>query len=165
MTGLPPLRPNEALLHGCCLAVGGIGVLLLGAPGSGKSDLALRLIDQPGRGISGRIKETMLVADDQVVIRLVEDRLVASPPAILAGRLEVRGLGLAGLRHRSDAVLGLAVRLTARDTIERLPDMANSRFEILGHSLPMVLVDPAAASAPARIRAAVDWLVQRRESP
>lgn len=165
MTGRPPIKPLEALVHGCCLTIGTAGVLLLGKPGSGKSDLALRLIDQPGNGTSGGKKIARLVADDQVIIRLVHGRLVGSPPATIAGRMEIRGLGLVSLPHAAKAALTLAVRLSARETIERLPEMEKSRFEILGESLPMILVDAGSASAPARIRAAVDLLAARREEP
>ena len=165
MTGRPLTRPAEALVHGCCLSIGTAGVLLLGKPGSGKSDLALRLIDQPGSGISGEQKIARLVADDQVTIHLVEGRLVGSPPAVIAGRMEIRGLGLVNLPNAAEAVLTLAVRLSARETIERLPEMEQSRFEILGASLPMILVDANSASAPARIRAAVDLLAARRDGP
>ena len=63
---------EEALIHGTCIALDGEGVLLVGKPGSGKSDLALRLIDQPGSGLSGIPKTAQLVADDQVIIRKVE---------------------------------------------------------------------------------------------
>lgn len=149
---------EQTLLHGSCLSVGEAGVLLLGPPGSGKSDLVLRLIDQPGLGISGTLKQTQLVADDQVVIKLAGGQLVASAPPAIAGCLEIRGLGLAGLSHRAEVVLAFAVRLNSRETIERLPDTEKNRFEILGTSLPLVLIDPASASAPARIRAALDWL-------
>src|SRR5438034_3654427 len=151
----PPLTPPDAILiHGTCLAVGEVGVLLLGPPGSGKSDLALRLIDQPGLGISGEIKRTRLVADDQVVVRRKDEVLVASAPLVIAGKFEIRGLGLVAVTHAGDAMLGLAVRLTPLADIERLPDLSVSRYEMLGGAIPLVQVDPNQASAPARVRAA-----------
>ncbi len=149
---------DRTLLHGSCLSIGEIGVLLLGPPGSGKSDLALRLIDQPGHGISGVMKRAELVADDQVAVRLEEGRLIASAPSVLAGRVEIRGLGLVTLPYRAEVALAIAVKLAASGTIERFPDMEKDRYEILGTPLPTVLIDAASASAPARIRAAVDWL-------
>ena len=60
-----------------------------------------------------------------------------------------------------ETVLGLAVRLVPANTVERLPDLSDgpsSRYELLGEVLPLVQLDPAPASAPARVRAAVDWL-------
>lgn len=147
---------EQALIHATCLAIGGEGVLLLGQPGSGKSDLALRLIDGAGTGLSGRLRSALLVADDQVVIRRVEGRLIASAPPPLAGKLEIRGLGIAEVPIERDVPLRLAVRLTPAADIERLPDLARSRMEILGVSIALVLLDPEKSSAPARLRAALD---------
>lgn len=82
---------------------------MLGPPGSGKSDLALRLL---GRGFA-------LVADDQVLV--AEDRGVAAP-ATLRGLLEVRGLGIfEGLPVAEGAVLALAVELVPPEGVARLP--------------------------------------------
>lgn len=150
---------EEALIHGTCLAIGGCGVLLLGEPGSGKSDLALRLIDGEGAGLSGAVRGARLVADDQVAIRRQEGKLIASAPPALAGKLEIRGIGIVDLEIERDVTLGLAVRLTPAAEIERLPDLARARMEILGLAIPLVLIDPEKASAPARIRAAIDHLM------
>jgi HPr kinase/phosphorylase len=149
---------EEALIHGTCLAIGGAGVLLLGTPGAGKSDLALRLIDGEGKGLSGILRSARLVADDQVAVRRAGGSLLASAPHALSGKLEIRGLGIVELEAEPEAALRLAVRLTPAEEIERLPDLARSRMEILGLAIPLVLVDPASASAPARIRAALDHL-------
>lgn len=150
---------EEALIHGTCIALDGEGVLLVGKPGSGKSDLALRLIDQAGSGLSGKHKTAQLVADDQVIIRKVEGALVASAPASLKGKLEIRGLGIAELAVAEEARLRLAVRLTPSAEIERLPDLDRGRMDILGLALPLILLDPLNASAPARLRAALDQFV------
>lgn len=147
---------EEALIHGTCLAIGGEGVLLLGQPGSGKSDLALRLIDGAGSGLSGQMRGAMLVADDQVLIRRAEGRLIVSAPAALEGKLEIRGLGIASLPIERDVPLRLAIRLTPAPDIERLPDLEKSRMDILGLAIPLVLLDPEKPSAPARVRAALD---------
>lgn len=147
---------EEALIHGTCLAIGGAGVLLLGKPGSGKSDLALRLIDGEGKGLSGIMRSARLVADDQVTVRRAGDRLLAFAPQALRGKLEIRGLGIVQLTAEPEAALRLAVRLTPADEIERLPDFTQARMDILGIAVPLVLIDPGNASAPARIRAALD---------
>lgn len=151
---------EEALIHGTCLAIGGEGVLLMGQPGSGKSDLALRLIDQGGVGLSGRLREAQLVADDQVVIRRSEGVLMASAPPSLKGKLEIRGLGIAELPVVAEARLRLAVRLTPSTEIERMPDLGSARMDILGIAVPLILLDPHNASAPARLRAALDQFVK-----
>ena len=151
---------EEALIHGTCIALDGEGVLLVGKPGSGKSDLALRLIDQAGSGLSGKHKTAQLVADDQVIIRKVGGALVASAPASLKGKLEIRGLGIAELAVAEETRLRLAVRLTPSAEIERLPDLDRGRMDILGLALPLILLDPLNASAPARLRAALDQFVK-----
>ena len=156
MTG-PNLKPDQTLVHATCLSFGGAGILLLGPPGSGKSDLALRLIDQPGVGTSGLVKRAMLISDDEVMVRRQGDGLIAEAPAPIAGMLEVRGLGIVSLAAEATAKLVLAVKLVAAATIERLPELELSRFELLGLSLPLVEIDAAQASAPARVRAALDW--------
>jgi HPr kinase/phosphorylase len=147
---------DDALIHGSCVAIGDDGVLLLGVPGTGKSDLVLRLLDAEGAGISGVQRGTRLVADDQVAIHRNDNCLVASAPAPLSGKLEIRGLGIVEVDCLPDAILKLAVRLTPASEIERMPDLANARMDILGIGIPLVLIDPEKASAPARIRAALD---------
>ena len=122
-------------IHGSCVALDGAGVLLLGPPGAGKSDLALRLMD---RGF-------MLVADDRVDV----ENGIARPPAALAGLLEVRGLGLLRLPHLAQARLALAVRLGVSP--ERLPAPAIDAD--LG--LPVIALDPAGASAAQRVALAL----------
>lgn len=151
---------EEALIHGTCLAIGAEGVLLVGKPGSGKSDLALRLIDQGGCGLSGMFRQAQLVADDQVVVRRLADGLTASAPPALRGRMEIRGLGIAELAVAAETRLRLAVRLTPAAEIERLPDLRSARMDILGIGLPLILLDPLNASAPARLRAALDQFVR-----
>jgi HPr kinase/phosphorylase len=116
-------------------------VLLMGPPGSGKSDLVLRLLSQ---GFD-------LVADDRVNIA----DGIASAPEALAGMLEVRGLGVMHLPHRQQAALALVVALGALP--ERLP--LPSRHA--GLDLPQVGIDGTAASAPERVAMALDCALGR----
>jgi HPr kinase/phosphorylase len=128
-------------IHGSCAARDGVGVLLTGAPGVGKSDLVLRLIS---RGF-------VLVADDRVEI----DGLDARPPAALAGLLEARGLGIVKLPYLAPVRLVLAVEL-ARD-VPRLPYPArHPRLD-----LPLVRLDPERASAPEMVALALDCALGR----
>jgi serine kinase of HPr protein (carbohydrate metabolism regulator) len=131
-------------VHATCVAIGDKGVLILGPPGSGKSDLALRLIDGGA----------LLVADDRVEIRRDGGLLFASAPPSLAGKLEVRGLGIVDLPHAASVAVGLAVRLTAES--ERMPE--ERRHALLGLELPMIDIDPRQPSAPAKVRVAVRGL-------
>lgn len=131
-------------VHASCVVVENLGCLLLGPSGAGKSDLALRLVmDQKAR----------LVADDQVALARRADRLVASPPANLAGLIEVRGLGILHMSHRARVTLGLAVVLVPPDEVERLPE-ADEGIEYLGVSLPLLRLAPFEASAPHKVRLA-----------
>jgi HPr kinase/phosphorylase len=153
------MAQKQICLHGTCVSVNGEGILILGGPGAGKSDLALRLIDEPGFGISGGLQHSELVSDDQVIVARHEGKLVASAPSNISGKLEIRGLGIVALATQSSVPLSLVVKLQAQSTIERLPD--RSTFDILGLALPLVEIDAATASAPARLRAALNWLKQQ----
>lgn len=134
----------DTLVHASCLVVENVGCLLLGPSGSGKSDLALRLVMDHG---------ARLVADDQVVVERRLNRLVASPPASLAGLIEVRGLGIVRMPHRPRAMLSLALVLVERDEVERMP-AAEEGVEYLGVALPLLRLAPFEASAPHKVRLA-----------
>ena len=136
----------------------GDGVLILGEPGAGKSDLALRLIDEPGFGVSESLMLAKLISDDQVIITREKDRLIASAPSNISGKLEIRGLDIVTLATRPSVSLSLVVKLQTRSGIERLPD--HGTFDILGMALPLVEIDGNSHSAPARLRAALHWLRQ-----
>ena len=97
-------------IHATCVRIGRDGVLLIGKSGSGKSDLALRLI---GRGAK-------LVADDRCDICVERNRLVARTPKTIAGLLEVRGIGIVALPYIPSAVIVLVADLS--DRVERLPE-------------------------------------------
>ncbi len=128
-------------MHGSCASRDGQAVLLIGPPGSGKSDLVLRLL---GRGFQ-------LVADDRVFI---QDGTV-SAPAALFGLLEVRGLGIVRLPAIASAHLALVADLSER--ADRLPEPA-THAELC---VPLIRIDAAAASAPDRIALALDCALGR----
>jgi HPr kinase/phosphorylase len=128
-------------------APGDAGVLLLGESGAGKSDLALRLIE---RG-------AVLVADDRVDLFVLDNSLWARVPENLAGRLEVRGLGILAFPHREAARIDLAVQLTLPQDVLRMPEPAFFEppldLPLQAHP-PLVRLAPFEASAAAKIGAA-----------
>ncbi len=130
-------------IHATCVVVEETGVLLRGPSGSGKSDLALRLIDQGA----------VLVADDQVLLRREGGRLLADPPDILAGLLEVRGLGILKFPHRAPAPVGLVIDLEEPDRIERMPEPET--LSLLDKTIPLYRVTARETSAPIKVRLAV----------
>lgn len=119
--------------------LGDWAVLLRGPSGAGKSDLALRLIDRGG----------MLVSDDQTLLSAAGGRLVARPPATIAGRMEVRGLGIAELPHRAGVPVALVADLRPAAEIERLPEPAEEHF--VGVAVARIALDPAQLSAPGKL--------------
>ncbi len=131
-------------IHASCVAIEGRGVLLTGASGVGKSDVALRLIDSGAE----------LVSDDQTELRLVGAEILASPPTTLEGLLEIRMVGLLRLPFRPSAALALAVELVGvEEKCERLPEA--SFASLLGKSVRRLKLYGLAASTPAIIRAAL----------
>jgi serine kinase of HPr protein (carbohydrate metabolism regulator) len=133
---------SSETLHASCVAIGGRAVLISGRSGSGKSDLTLRLID---RGAS-------LVSDDYSIVRRVGKRLRASAPPNIAGKLEVRGLGLLDFEAVSEAPVCLMVDLARQ--AERMP-VTNEQVLIAGLKVPVVAVASLEASAPVKVELAL----------
>jgi serine kinase of HPr protein (carbohydrate metabolism regulator) len=138
------------MVHASSVAKDGRAVLITGPSGSGKSDLSLRLLDHG----------FLLVSDDQTLVRRNGDRLLASAPSQIAGKLEVRGIGIVEVEAVGDVPVSLLVEL--RSDIERLPDDSQSR-SILGIEVPVVSVDAMTASASSKVAIALDWLGLPRE--
>jgi serine kinase of HPr protein (carbohydrate metabolism regulator) len=121
-------------------------VLLRGPSGSGKSDLAMRLIETGGR----------LVADDQTELTRQGKAVIASPPARIAGLIEARGVGIVKLGRDQlvkRASVALLVDLAHPEQITRLPEPA--RENMLGIDLPVLALAPFEASACAKLRLAL----------
>lgn len=142
-------------LHATCVAIGGYGVLLRGPSGSGKSDLALRLIDQ--------YADAVLVADDRVDVVARDGAVHASAPSAIAGMLEVRGVGIVRVTYKDTAKVHLLVDLMDAEQIARLPEPAFE--EILGDALPRLVLAPFEHSAPAKLRQALRQIVAAEMNP
>jgi hypothetical protein len=130
------------MLHVSSVAIGGRAVLIAGASGHGKSDLALRLIDRGAK----------LISDDYTIVEAKDGRLWASPPATIAGKIEVRGIGILSFPPPDAPVpVGLLVDLDAEP--ERLPDPATTI--VSGQTLPTIALHGFEASAPIKLEAAL----------
>jgi len=133
-------------IHASCVVIGKSGVLLLGKSGSGKSDLALQLIDQGA----------VLVADDRTLVWVEKGALHARAPSTIKGLLEIRGLGIVAMPVRTQARVVLVVRLgqeAARlpaQSFWRPPAQLKPRVRV-----PEILLDARFAATPAKIRAAL----------
>lgn len=134
--------PRESI-HASCVSIGGRGVLIAGRSGSGKSDLALRLID---RG-------ALLVSDDYTLLHRTEARLIANAPPSIAGRIEVRGIGIVALAAEADVPVCLMADLDRLP--DRLPEAADE-VSILGAALPCLAFAGHEASAPVKLELALD---------
>jgi HPr kinase/phosphorylase len=131
------------IVHATCIAIDGRGILLLGAPGSGKSDLALRLID----------KGAELVSDDGTVVEARGGRLYGRCGPHIAGKLEVRGLGILDVEARVEALLVLALALDQH--IERLPHEPLQVRAFDGIELPVLALKPFEASTVIKVHKAL----------
>ena len=130
-------------VHATTVAVNGDGILIRGPAGSGKSDLALRLIDA---GAS-------LIADDYTKLEITNGRVFVSPPESISGMMEIRGIGVMHIGTSGPAPLAMIVDLVRHELIERLPEHLNT--EIMGMAIPVIEVDPFEPSAAAKVRMAL----------
>jgi len=133
---------DSSLIHATAVAIDGAAVLLRGPPGAGKSDLALRLIEDGAR----------LVADDQTLLRRADDRVLVRAPATIAGLLEVRGVGIVRVDSLDEAPLALIVDLVPSEQVERIPD--NRSEVVLGLAFPLIALAAFEVSATAKLRLA-----------
>lgn len=129
-----------ALKHASCVEFNGKGILIIGESGSGKSDLTLRLIDAGG----------ILIGDDYVELDIKNNEIVVKPAPNIEGMIEVRGIGLIEMVFKEECVLNLALELTDRKQIERLPEVVY--FEYEGVRIPQYKFDPFALSAIPKIK-------------
>ena len=146
------MREARELVHGTCVALGRRGALLRGGPGSGKSDLALRFTALPGEGEF----QPLLVADDQVWVEAGgSGALLASPPETIAGKIEVRGLGIVDVPFLAQAQLVLVCDLVGGKDAPRMPPEPWERAVIAGVPVPALKLAPFETSAPLKLKMAL----------
>jgi serine kinase of HPr protein (carbohydrate metabolism regulator) len=119
-------------------------VLIQGPAGSGKSRLALALIDAARQGL---IPFARLVADDRAHVEAAHGRLLVRPAEALAGLIEVRGLGIRRVAFEQLAAVGVLVELGAKDA-ERLPAPSRTQAVVAGIALPRLAVAAGADALP-----------------
>jgi serine kinase of HPr protein (carbohydrate metabolism regulator) len=137
-------EPSSALIQASAVAIAGRALIIEGPPGSGKSSLALALID---RG-------AMLIGDDGVALSREGETVFASPPPNIAGLLEIRGVGLVDLALAPLTPVALILSLSAQ--AQRLPDSIEQR-EILSVSIPILPFDPGTIAPAAR----AEWALRQ----
>lgn len=137
-------------VHATALVVDGRGILIFGASGTGKSSLALQLIDNAR--LAGRA--AFLVADDRVWLVQRNGRLVAEAPEAIAGLVEIRGFGPAPVQHEGAAVIDAAIWLVEPDAAPR--HRAGETHALQGIALPRL--DVAAGNPVQGARAVAAWL-------
>jgi len=142
-------------VHACAVLVGARALLIRGPAGSGKSQLAFKLITAAQ---SGLLPFARLVADDRIRLEPCHGRLLVRAPDTLAGLIEVRGLGIRHLPHEPVAVVGGVIDLAAADA-KRLPDQAE--IEVAGVRLPQLKIAEGHDPYPSVLA----WLTSKSADP
>ena len=105
-------------LHATLVAIDGVGILIRGASGGGKSSLAVSLL----RRAEAAGRHARLVADDQVLVEARGAAVFGHAPAAIAGMIEIRGVGILRQPFAGEARVELVVDLSGREALERLPE-------------------------------------------
>ncbi|OJY63644.1 MAG: aldolase [Sphingobium sp. 66-54] len=143
--------PDETV-HATSVAIEGRGVLIMGPSGAGKSDLALRLID---RGAT-------LISDDYTTLTARDGQLLLGAPPTIAGRMEIRHLGLVDMPHADTVPAALAIRLD--EAPERMPETVPT-IMLAGIALPLVTLAGKEASAPIKAELALRRIGREQTGP
>lgn len=133
------------LIHASCVCWNGKGILFVGLSGSGKSDAGLQVISAGG----------FLVADDQTDLCVKGGALIATCPASIYGKMEVRGVGILSVqRVCPQTPVHLVIQMIPLNKMERMPD---EKTEVLqGICLPKVCLCPFEVSFLAKLKAVLD---------
>ncbi len=128
------MSEDGSTIHACAVALGGLGILIEGASGRGKTSLALGLLEMAER----RGIEAHLICDDRAILEAADGALWARVPAAIAGKVEIRGFGISPIAHRERCRLALVARIVDDGRIERMPPPRS--VQLAGVELPMVEV-------------------------
>jgi HPr kinase/phosphorylase len=148
------MTDDMMLVHATTVAIAGRAIMLRGPSGSGKSELALRLIEQPGSGLGRVAMKANLVADDQTEVYQRNKRLWVRCPKTIFGLMELRGLGIVKIKPHVPCPLALIVDLQQAVTIERMPEPADTMTTLLGHQVPRIRLDATQPAASSLVRLA-----------
>ncbi len=132
--------------HYCCVVeISGTGILIEGSSGSGKSSLALGLVERAvNRGLQG-----FLIADDQAILEAKGGVLHARVPPQLAGKVEIRGFGISTTPYKESAAVSIVAKMVGDELVERMPDAATCSVQ--GLKIPLVKVPIRHEEAAVRI--------------
>lgn len=125
-------------IHATSVVFKGKGLLIKGASGSGKTDLALRIIHVGG----------LLVADDYTQLQVEGKELIATPPPTIKGMIEIRGVGVTQVPCCARAPIDWVINLVASEP-ERMPEASTET--LMGVTLPSLALYPFTASAVAKL--------------
>jgi serine kinase of HPr protein (carbohydrate metabolism regulator) len=135
-------------LHATCIAINGAAILIMGASGRGKSDLALRLIDRGAQ----------LVSDDYTDVLRDGDTLRAAPPSTITGKIEVRGIGIIEMPYVRDIPVALMIDLDG--VVERMP-LPNQTTMIAGLPIASITLAAHDASTPIKVELALKQVISQ----
>lgn len=148
-------KSGTQLIHASCVQFLSKGLLIVGPSASGKSDLSLRLMDEGAQ----------LVSDDQVEIRAESTetgpKILARAPQEIRGLIELRGYGIVTLPYEQSTYLDLVIELKPFKELERLSYL--HAYQLLGCSLPKMMVDAAWPSSVSRIKVVLTMLSENRQ--
>ena len=131
-------------IHASCVDINGNGILILGKSGCGKSDLALRLINEGAA----------LVSDDRCEVYSENQNLIATAPKEIKNLLEIRGIGIVKLKTKSKTRIKLVINLKTLEEIERMPKLKT--INICNIDIKEFSIYPFEASATAKVKSALN---------
>jgi serine kinase of HPr protein (carbohydrate metabolism regulator) len=131
-------------VHGTSVSIDGDGILFRGPPGSGKSDLALRMINYGAQ----------LVSDDQVCLTRRNDNIFMSSPPTIRNSIEVRGIGIVNTTAQKEAPLILVLNMSPNNAASRMPIWQLCTF--LDIKVPAVEFAPFEISAHLKVKLAIN---------